>query len=46
VGFLSDFFDMSENQAEKDVKAGDAEVRNDAEESAKADWMVDSVNDK
>mgnify|MGYP001566826298 CR=1 FL=1 len=45
MGFLSDFFGMSEEQADKDVDAGHAESRNDAEESAEADWMVDSVDD-
>ncbi len=46
MGVLSDFFGFSEEQAEKDKSSGDAEARNDAETQAKADWMVDSVNDE
>ncbi|MDO8569377.1 MAG: hypothetical protein Q7R89_01165 [bacterium] len=44
-GFLSDFFGFSEEQAGKDVDAGHAAARSDAEECAKADWMMDDVND-
>lgn len=45
MGILSDFFGMSEEQAGKDVDEGHAEARNDAEATAEADWMVDSVDD-
>ncbi|KKT14307.1 MAG: hypothetical protein UV94_C0019G0002 [Parcubacteria group bacterium GW2011_GWC1_43_30] len=48
-GLLSSIFGFSEAQAEKDekdVKEGNAvSARNDAEVTAKADWMVDDVQD-
>jgi len=45
MGILSDFFGFSEEQAAEDVRRGDARARSDAEVAAKADWMVDSVDD-
>jgi len=45
MGILSDFFGFSDEQAAEDIKRGDARARSDAEVTAKADWMVDSVDD-
>lgn len=45
MGLISDFFGLSDKQVVEDIKQGNASARSDAEVTAKADWMVDDVND-